>query len=177
VAHTAFKGLDANEIGCVRTSIMAGSNSLRSKGRIQMRETSHLQIVTSSLQHTVGPYRCANSGLMQRSSVLGHQTSPAMASISRVCRHLDANSGTVITAYGIVGCVDIIDIPRTDELNLEDPSSSPSRRSAGGLVRRIQNGSGGLYPCSVLADAMRASLNDLAKVDHSGTRVYAVAGP
>jgi hypothetical protein len=44
VAHTALQGLDANEIGCVRISIMAGSNTLRSKGRIQMRETSNLQI-------------------------------------------------------------------------------------------------------------------------------------
>jgi hypothetical protein len=44
VALTAFKGLDANEIGCVRISIMATSKSLRSKGRIQMSETSHLQI-------------------------------------------------------------------------------------------------------------------------------------
>ena len=26
VAHTAFKGLDANEIGCARISVMAGSN-------------------------------------------------------------------------------------------------------------------------------------------------------
>ena len=39
---------------------MAGSNSLRSKGRIQMCETSHLQIITFGLQHTAGPYRCAN---------------------------------------------------------------------------------------------------------------------
>src|SRR5262245_59677665 len=46
---------------------MAGSNSLRSKGRIQMRETSHLQITTSSLQHTAGSYRCAISRLMHRS--------------------------------------------------------------------------------------------------------------
>ena len=44
VAHTAFKGLDATEIGCVRISIMARSKSLRSKGRIQMSETSLLQI-------------------------------------------------------------------------------------------------------------------------------------
>jgi len=44
VAHTAFQGLDASEIGCVRISMMAGSNTLRSKGRIQMSETSHLQI-------------------------------------------------------------------------------------------------------------------------------------
>jgi hypothetical protein len=43
VAHPAFQGLDANEIGCVRISIMAGSNTLRSKGRIQMSETSYLQ--------------------------------------------------------------------------------------------------------------------------------------
>jgi hypothetical protein len=27
VAHTAFKGLDANEIGCARISVMAGGNS------------------------------------------------------------------------------------------------------------------------------------------------------
>src|SRR5580704_17994449 len=26
VAHTAFKGLEANEIGCARISVMAGSN-------------------------------------------------------------------------------------------------------------------------------------------------------
>jgi hypothetical protein len=44
MAHTAFKGLDANEIGCVWISIIARSKSLRSKGRIQMSETSHLQI-------------------------------------------------------------------------------------------------------------------------------------
>ena len=44
VAHTAFQGLDANEIGCVRISIMAGSNALHLKGRIQMSETSYLQI-------------------------------------------------------------------------------------------------------------------------------------
>jgi hypothetical protein len=80
VAHTAFKGLDANEIGCVRTSIMAGSNPLRSKGRIQMRETSHLQIITSSLQHTAGPYRCANSGLMHRNKNPHSITSSAVAS-------------------------------------------------------------------------------------------------
>jgi hypothetical protein len=30
------------------------------KGRIQMRETSYLQIVTSSLHRTAGPYRCAS---------------------------------------------------------------------------------------------------------------------
>ena len=31
VAHTAFQGLDANEIGCVRISMMARSNTLRSR--------------------------------------------------------------------------------------------------------------------------------------------------
>ena len=32
-----------------------------------MRETSHLQIITFGLQHTAGPYRCANKRLMHRS--------------------------------------------------------------------------------------------------------------
>ena len=59
VAHPAFQGLDANEIGCVRISMMARSNTLRSMGRIQMRETTHLQTLTSGLQRTAGPYRCA----------------------------------------------------------------------------------------------------------------------
>jgi hypothetical protein len=50
VAHTAFKGLDANEIGCAL---------LPSKGRIQMSKTNYLQAVISDLQRTAGPYRCA----------------------------------------------------------------------------------------------------------------------
>jgi hypothetical protein len=44
VAHTAFKGLDENEIGCARISMLAGSKTLPSKGRIQMRKTNYLQI-------------------------------------------------------------------------------------------------------------------------------------
>jgi len=44
VAHTAFQGLDANEIGCVRISMMARSKTAPEKGRIQMSETSYLQI-------------------------------------------------------------------------------------------------------------------------------------
>src|ERR1700752_3730639 len=62
VAHTAFKGLDANEIGCARISVMAGSNCPPSKGRIQMSKTNYLQIFISDLQRTAGPYRCAMSG-------------------------------------------------------------------------------------------------------------------
>ena len=61
VAHPAFQGLDANKIRCVRISMMAGSEALHSKGRIQMRETNYLQIVTSGLHRTAGPYRCATS--------------------------------------------------------------------------------------------------------------------
>jgi hypothetical protein len=38
VAHTAFQGLDANEIGCVRISIMAGSNTLRSRPNTDERD-------------------------------------------------------------------------------------------------------------------------------------------
>ena len=38
------------------------SETLPSKGRIQMRETNYLQINISGLQRTAGPYRCANIG-------------------------------------------------------------------------------------------------------------------
>src|SRR5487761_2513589 len=67
VAHTAFKGLAANEIGCARISMMAGSKTLPSKGRIQMRQTNYLQIVIFDLQRRAGPYRCTTNGLMHRS--------------------------------------------------------------------------------------------------------------
>ena len=60
VALSAFQGLDANEIGCARISMMAGSKTLPSKGRIQMSQTNYLQIVISGLQRTAGPYRSAN---------------------------------------------------------------------------------------------------------------------
>jgi hypothetical protein len=66
VAHTAFQGLDTNEIGCARISMMAGSKTLPSKGRIQMSQTNYLQIAISGLQRTAGPYRCAINGLMHR---------------------------------------------------------------------------------------------------------------
>src|ERR1700732_2481065 len=54
---TAFQGLVANEIGCARISIMARKQeTLPAMGRIQMRETNYLQIVTSGLHRTAGPY-------------------------------------------------------------------------------------------------------------------------
>ena len=53
VAHPAFQGLDANEIGCVRISMMAGSKALHS-GPNTDRKTNYLQIVTSGLHRTAG---------------------------------------------------------------------------------------------------------------------------
>ena len=50
VAHTAFKGLDANEIGCARISVMAGEQLPPSKGRIQMSRTNYLQTFKFGLQ-------------------------------------------------------------------------------------------------------------------------------
>jgi len=38
-----------------------GAKTLRSMGRIQMRETNYLQIVKSGLHRTAGPYRSANT--------------------------------------------------------------------------------------------------------------------
>src|SRR5262249_15285551 len=84
---TAFQGLVANEIGCGRISMMAreqkrslqwaeyrcarpiisrsshpactahGAETLPAMARLQMRETNYLQIVTSGLHRTAGPYR------------------------------------------------------------------------------------------------------------------------
>ena len=42
--------------------MMAGSQTLPSKGRIQMSQTNYLQIVIFSLQRTAGPYTCAMYG-------------------------------------------------------------------------------------------------------------------
>src|SRR6516162_6631748 len=88
VAHTAFKGLDANEIGWVRISIMARSKSLRSKGRIQMSETSHIQISHIQLAtHGRSIQKC-----QQRKSAMrcGHSrfsfSVPVAPRIARNCR-------------------------------------------------------------------------------------------
>src|SRR5215510_487193 len=62
VAHPASQGLDANENRCARISMMARSANAPLKGRIQKRKTNNLQIITSGLQRTAGPYRCANNG-------------------------------------------------------------------------------------------------------------------
>ena len=60
VALAAFQGLDANESGCARISMMARElKPLRSTGRIQMRQTNYLQIVKSGLHRTAGPYKRA----------------------------------------------------------------------------------------------------------------------
>src|SRR5487761_1961610 len=73
VAHTAFKGLAANEIGCARISMMAGSKTLPSKGRIQMSQTNYLQIVKSGLQRTAGPYTCAIRDQTHRSMICANE--------------------------------------------------------------------------------------------------------
>ena len=50
VAHTAFKGLDANEIGGARISVMAGAIA-PFKGPILDQQTNYLQAVISDLRH------------------------------------------------------------------------------------------------------------------------------
>ena len=66
VARPASMGLSENEIGCARISMMARNTNVPFKGRIQMRKTNHLQIVTFGLQRAAGPYKramCGRSGL------------------------------------------------------------------------------------------------------------------
>ncbi len=53
--------------------MMAGSKTLPSKGRIQMSQTNYLQIATSGLQRTAGPYRSAMYGRRPRcKGKIGH---------------------------------------------------------------------------------------------------------
>jgi two-component sensor histidine kinase len=66
VALTASQGLDANENRCARISMMARSANAPLKGRIQKRKTNNLQIITSGLQRTAGPYRSAMYGRVRR---------------------------------------------------------------------------------------------------------------
>jgi hypothetical protein len=65
VAHAASQGLDANENRCARISMMARSENAPPEGRIQKRKTNSLQVITSGLQRTAGPYRCAKTGREQ----------------------------------------------------------------------------------------------------------------
>jgi hypothetical protein len=49
--------------------MMARSANAPLEGRIQKRKTNNLQIITSGLQRTAGPYRCAISDQTQRSKI------------------------------------------------------------------------------------------------------------
>jgi hypothetical protein len=56
VTQAASQGLSQNEIGCARISMMARSTNAPCKGRIQMRKTNPLHLLTFGLQRTAGPY-------------------------------------------------------------------------------------------------------------------------
>src|SRR4029077_8092171 len=62
VTQAASQGLSQNEIGCARISMMARSTNAPCKGRIQMRKTNPLHLLTSGLQRTAGPYSWVNFG-------------------------------------------------------------------------------------------------------------------
>src|SRR5215469_13141959 len=85
VAHPASQGLVANENRCARISMMARSVNAPLKGRIQKRKTNNLQIITSGLQRTAGPYRCATNGLVhcnKRSVLVGYSMTPSATASS-----------------------------------------------------------------------------------------------
>ena len=70
---TAFQGLVANEIGCARISMMAREQeTLPAMGRIQMRETNYLQIITSGLHRTAGPYKVHGQAMRPALSTMAH---------------------------------------------------------------------------------------------------------
>src|SRR3981081_1261344 len=56
VTQAASQGLSENEIGCARISMMARSTNAPCKGRIQMRKTNPLHLLTFGLHRTAGPY-------------------------------------------------------------------------------------------------------------------------
>ena len=62
VTQAASQGLSQNEIGCARISMMARSTNAPCKGRIQMRKTNPLHLLTFGLQRTAGPYRWVKGG-------------------------------------------------------------------------------------------------------------------
>src|SRR5262249_49391264 len=88
VAHPASQGLDANENRCPRISMMARSANAPLKGRIQKRKTNNLQIITSGLQRTAGPYRGANSDRMHCSKTHRHSiaSSARASTVGRISR-------------------------------------------------------------------------------------------
>ena len=60
VTQPASQGLSENEIGCARISMMARSKNAPCKGRIQIRKTNPLHLLTFGLQRTAGPYSWVN---------------------------------------------------------------------------------------------------------------------
>jgi hypothetical protein len=69
VALAASQGLSENEIGCARISMMARSTNAPCKGRIQMRKTNPLHLLTFGLQRTAGPYKSAKRRYLIRARV------------------------------------------------------------------------------------------------------------
>src|SRR5271156_6479881 len=63
VTQPASQGLSENEIGCARISMMARSTNAPCKGRIQMRKTNPLHLLTFGLQRTAGPYSWVKADL------------------------------------------------------------------------------------------------------------------
>ena len=59
IVDYGLRGRVANEIERARISMVARNTKFPFKGRILMRKTNYLQIVTFDLQHAAGPYRRA----------------------------------------------------------------------------------------------------------------------
>jgi hypothetical protein len=90
VTQAASQGLSENEIGCARISIMARSTNAPCKGRIQMRKTNPLQLLTFGLHRTAGPYRWVIRAILtvRRSLPVypDKQTIPPPAGTSHMCQ-------------------------------------------------------------------------------------------
>ncbi len=103
VALRAFQSLSQNEIGCARISMIARSTNAPFKGRIQMRKTNHLQIITFCLQRTAGPYKGAIS---TRTSALPSATDIRSSRFN--FRLVPKRKSAVCTAQTIAECFSLL---------------------------------------------------------------------
>src|SRR3984957_14354509 len=78
VTQPASQGLSENEIGCARISMMARSTNAPCKGRIQMRKTNPLHLLTFGLQRTAGPYRGVRNAVISPLSRAGFGHRPSL---------------------------------------------------------------------------------------------------
>jgi hypothetical protein len=100
VAHTAFEA-ETRMRSSARISMMARNTNVPFKGRIQMRKTNHLQIVTFGLQRAAGAPQ--QQGLRLRGQLLDHLIGDQQQ-VTGISRLSDLAVLILMTSSHLVGC-------------------------------------------------------------------------